>query len=180
MSHQGYIAPVQFYPQHGRPLGNFAYGFPYPDNSGRMIPASPIPNSYQGYYSVHDREPRPAFPYDKTPKVLPNNFKTKRCRHFDMGKCKMGNECNFAHGDVDISNSSNIESLRNFQPQHITSIDVPMNNCSSKILSIEANLDGFIDRQKTNIQQLKNLVANLKGQNNQGSDLNVSLKGILS
>ena len=29
---------------------------------------------------------------------FPSNFKTRICRHFELGKCKLSGLCNFAHG----------------------------------------------------------------------------------
>ena len=40
-----------------------------------------------------------------------DNYKTKICRHYQVGKCKLGGLCNFAYGDVDIRKSRHMDSV---------------------------------------------------------------------
>lgn len=40
------------------------------------------------------------FPY--IPPAGPQNYKTKICRHYRSGKCKLAGLCNFAHGDEEL------------------------------------------------------------------------------
>lgn len=41
-------------------------------------------------------------PYGYIPPAGPQNFKTKKCRHFETGRCKLAGLCNFAHGDEEL------------------------------------------------------------------------------
>ena len=45
-------------------------------------------------------------PFGYIPPAGPQNYKTKKCRHFETGRCKLAGLCNFAHGDEDLRNSS--------------------------------------------------------------------------
>lgn len=40
------------------------------------------------------------FPY--IPPAGPQNYKTKICRHYRSGKCKLAGLCNFAHGEEEL------------------------------------------------------------------------------
>lgn len=96
------------------------------------------------------------------PEALPSNYKTKRCRHFDSGRCKLGGLCNFAHGE---------EELQRFRTQEITKEDrlvqpekvvrQPFQNNSCKIQLLEKSLEQFYEQQKNILEQLKFLTLNL-------------------
>ena len=33
---------------------------------------------------------------------MPSNFKTIKCKYYDLGQCKYGDKCNFAHGVTEV------------------------------------------------------------------------------
>lgn len=96
-----------------------------------------------------------------------HNYKTKPCRHFDAGKCKLGGLCNFAHGDAelklyrrkahegdDAAKSSPLKSSTPNRPAHLLSN-------SSKIVYLEKYLDNFYETQKNLLERVKFLSLSL-------------------
>lgn len=61
-----------------------------------------------GEKPTRDKDPgRPSYQdYDRDGGDKPRKYKTEICRHFDRGYCKLGNRCNFAHGDSELSGST--------------------------------------------------------------------------
>ena len=45
-------------------------------------------------------------PYGYIPPAGPQNYKTKKCRHYETGRCKLAGLCNFAHGDEELRSAS--------------------------------------------------------------------------
>lgn len=91
------------------------------------------------------------------------NYKTKPCRHYESGKCKLSGLCNFAHGQeelsfyqraarVDDKSLRTIETLSHQRPE--TSLQ--------KIEKMEGFLEHFYQRQKQLLEQLKHLSASIK------------------
>jgi hypothetical protein len=44
-----------------------------------------------------------------------SNYKTIKCKYFDLGSCKNGDKCSFAHGEVDLRAGS--QQPGNYPPQ---------------------------------------------------------------
>lgn len=91
------------------------------------------------------------------------NYKTKPCRHYESGKCKLSGLCNFAHGPeelnfyqraarVDDKSLRTIETLSNQRPE--TSLQ--------KIEKMEGFLEHFYQKQRQLLEQLKHLSASIK------------------
>ena len=103
------------------------------------------------------------------------SFKTKKCRHFELGRCRLGERCNFAHGDNEIG-------LRDRQPEHLTllskeqlsSLSMSKPKCESILLEIEKNLERMIGFQKTCLQNLKVNTFSYQNQGNQFSQNQVA------
>ena len=45
-------------------------------------------------------------PYGYIPPAGPQNYKTKKCRHYETGRCKLAGLCNFAHGDEELRSAN--------------------------------------------------------------------------
>ena len=91
------------------------------------------------------------------------NYKTKICRHFETGKCKLSGLCNFAHGQeelafyqkmgkIDDKGLKTLEKYSHFKAE--TSIQ--------KIEKMECLLDAFYYQQRRMLEQLKNMTLNIK------------------
>lgn len=91
------------------------------------------------------------------------NYKTKPCRHYESGKCKLSGLCNFAHGieelnfyqrsaRADDKSLRTIETLSHGRPE--TSVQ--------KIEKMESFLEHFYTRQRSLLEQLKVLSASIK------------------
>eukprot|EP00928_Gymnodinium_smaydae_P021057 TRINITY_DN18178_c0_g1_i2.p1 TRINITY_DN18178_c0_g1~~TRINITY_DN18178_c0_g1_i2.p1 ORF type:complete len:652 (-),score=131.11 TRINITY_DN18178_c0_g1_i2:87-2042(-) len=68
------------------------------------VVSAPLEDRNAGSRSHHQpHDPlRPSYmDYDKEGEK-PRKYKTERCRHYDRGFCKLGNRCNFAHGDNEL------------------------------------------------------------------------------
>jgi hypothetical protein len=110
------------------------------------------------------------------PEGVPGNYKTRKCRHFDSGKCKLGGLCNFAHGD---------EELLEFRPQDSVRTDTlaPVGKianfslCSTntKLIILEKRIEDFYEYQKKTIEQLKFLTLSLQAPQKADSEEVVSL-----
>lgn len=106
------------------------------------------------------------------------NYKTKRCRHFDAGKCKLGGLCNFAHGDEELRQFKTEEFIKNCDLKAMkTPAKFAMQNSSAKISMMEKYLESFYASQKHLLEQLKFLTLNLNGAGANGSEEHVGLLG---
>ena len=107
--------------------------------------------------------------------MVPNNYKTKRCRHFDSGKCKLGGLCNFAHGDEELRQFKRQDSVRT---DVLTPLDklpnINLQNSTQKIKFMEACLENFHAHQKNILEQLKFLTLSLNAPGNANSDEQVT------
>jgi hypothetical protein len=103
-----------------------------------------------------------SFGYYPQNEVTPGNYKTKKCRHFDSGKCKLGGLCNFAHGEEELRQFKTQDTIRT---DNLTSVDkIPklcLKNNTNKIQVLEQQLEGFYQFQKRTLEQLKFLTLNL-------------------
>ena len=89
-----------------------------------------------------------------------HNYKTRRCRHFDMGRCRLGGMCNFAHGNEELNRYRN-EFASAAQPGDIAEVVFAGN--SQKILALEKSLEEFTATQKALLQHLRQLTQSLEG-----------------
>lgn len=114
---------------------------------------------YQGPMNPNKMQP---IPPPKQNKGL-NNYKTKKCRHFEMGKCKLGGLCNFAHGNRDLRDTRPNEILTPQLPQKIEKIpNLDINNSYEKILLLENKMETVFASQKKLIGQLKQHTLNIQ------------------
>ena len=120
------------------------------------------------------------------PPNVPANasYKTRRCRHFDMGRCKLAAFCNFAHGDEELRyykgegdgsyNPSTAQQLNTSTPQHLnSSTPQPLNISASqklKLTQLEQNLEHFSQTQAMILEQLKGLAMSFEASNGQYSE----------
>jgi hypothetical protein len=88
--------------------------------------------------------------------VFPHRYKTKLCRHFEAGKCKLGGFCNFAHGLEEIQQPVRKMSKA---PEALLSppgvVKTPVRSNFSKIELLEQYLEQVYEHQKHSIEQLK-------------------------
>lgn len=106
---------------------------------------------------------------------MPNNYKTKRCRHFDAGRCRLGGLCNFAHGDEELRQFKAQDSIRTELLSPINQLPkLTLQNSSSKIKFMEKCLENFYHSQKHMLEQLKFLTLNLNSTITAHSDDQVS------
>lgn len=86
-----------------------------------------------------------------------NNYKTKKCRHYQLGKCKLGTLCNFAHGDLDVRDSKNPDSFT-LSNNNLSSQGVSESTGTyDKILLLENRMDATFTTQRMLLAKLKQL-----------------------
>lgn len=105
-------APAHFaYPTETRGFGEGGGQRHFPGQMGGMQGGPPG----QGWGNMMGQYPamNPMFrgggiysPYGYIPPVGPQNYKTKKCRHYETGRCKLAGLCNFAHGDEELRSAS--------------------------------------------------------------------------
>lgn len=125
----------------------------------------PCPNLTLCPYWHGSPDPSAFGPQQST--VAPPNYKTKKCRHFDMGRCKLASFCNFAHGD---------EELRMYRNDAATSSEnskASQENNSLKLQQLEQNLEFFSHTQALILEQLKSLALSFDSSNGQYSEQSV-------
>jgi hypothetical protein len=144
---------------------------PIQTNRQAYLPAMMDPNGFQMYSSSHQHLNfygqsfpqgmfHPGFLPESEP--LPNNYKTKRCRHFDSGRCKLGGLCNFAHGEEELQRFRSKESVkRDGCPPSDKAARQPYQNSTCKIQQLEKRLKDFYEQQKSTLEHLKFLTLNL-------------------
>jgi len=69
------------------------------------------------------------------------NYKTKLCRHFELGRCKLAGLCNFSHGDDDGLNGKG-------PGGHRSNSRVARNPLETKFDDLEDRLERFAQKQK--------------------------------
>ena len=96
-------------------------------------------------------------------RTTPINYKTRLCRHYESGKCKLSGLCNFAHGPEELAfyqqlgkaDEKSRKSNEFSTPQkHETSLQ--------KIENMEKQLEKFYVQQRTYFKNLKQFSSNLK------------------
>ena len=91
------------------------------------------------------------------------NYKTKPCRHFEIGRCKLSGLCNFAHGKEELTHFQQLSKLEN--KTTVPDLTLPysqVTNPIQKIEKIEILLDEFYNEQKQLLKQLKFLSLHIK------------------
>lgn len=91
------------------------------------------------------------------------NYKTKPCRHYESGKCKLSGLCNFAHGNEELqlyqrSARGDDKSLRTIDTLSQSRPETSL----QKIEKMEGYLEHFYSRQRALLDQLKVLSASIK------------------
>eukprot|EP00927_Polykrikos_kofoidii_P042179 TRINITY_DN36032_c0_g1_i1.p1 TRINITY_DN36032_c0_g1~~TRINITY_DN36032_c0_g1_i1.p1 ORF type:complete len:714 (-),score=85.72 TRINITY_DN36032_c0_g1_i1:141-2282(-) len=78
----------------------------------KSILPSPVVNMLVTEQPSRDKDPgRPSYQdYDRDGVDKPRKWKTEICRHFGRGYCKLGDRCNFAHGETQLSSSASMSS----------------------------------------------------------------------
>lgn len=62
---------------------------------------NPVPQSSNTPSSLGQKASFSFPPIRFTPTPI-QNYKTKKCRHFELGRCKLAGFCNFAHGEAEL------------------------------------------------------------------------------
>ena len=79
---------------------------------GNTTPGGPVPPNWGGAMMNQYQMMNPMFrggvfgPYGYIPPAGPQNYKTKKCRHYETGRCKLAGLCNFAHGDEELRSAN--------------------------------------------------------------------------
>lgn len=100
-----------------------------------------------------------------------NNYKTKKCRHFEIGKCKLGALCNFAHGDQELRDSRNPDSINNNSKSINNQKESELAETYEKILLLENRMEATYNTQRMLISKLKqtcqsnNILTDINAQN---------------
>lgn len=80
-------------------------------------------------------------------------FKTRICRHFEVGRCQMGDNCNFAHGSSDLKKGFQMRSQKDAQNhQKVDRIEAPITR--NKIAKLEEELDEFVALQTAKLDEI--------------------------
>ena len=91
------------------------------------------------------------------------NYKTKQCRHFELGKCKLSGLCNFAHGKDELSYYQGLSKIDDKSLKTIESISqLRVETSVQKIEKMESLLDDFYHKQNQSLQLLKELSKGIK------------------
>ena len=100
-------------------------------------------------YESHRNKPQIDFE-PKRDESTTKNFKTKLCRHFQLGKCKLGGLCNFSHGNEELS-KKDAQTNNPFQRQTL----IETQGGQSKIVELEKRLESFGIMQSEIIDKIK-------------------------
>lgn len=104
----------------------------------------------------------------KTPLIVNSNvsalnYKTRSCRHFESGKCKLSGLCNFAHGIEELNFYQRVAKI---DEKSLKTIDTLSSNkfetSIQKIEKMENQLENFFSSQKQMLEKLKLLSVNIK------------------
>lgn len=87
-------------------------------SSGRQVPLRPRPNRTQKHSGCKrpfnkplpkdaptikpHANPHPKSTHNPDSGLNPNNYKTVKCKYYESGQCRYGDNCSFAHGGVDL------------------------------------------------------------------------------
>lgn len=112
---------------------------------------------------IHQFDQRFSSAHQNSEKVLTVNFKTKKCRHFELGRCRLGDNCNFAHGDDEIGlNDRRPEKVTLISSEQLCDLSMSKEKYGTILLNIETNLERMISFQKGCLQNLKLNTATLQ------------------
>lgn len=78
------------------------------------------------------------------------NYKTKLCRHFEIGKCKLGGLCNFSHNESEVRKE---EAERGEVRRPLTHGHEPQGSVDV-INELRDRLEAFAAQQKAMLKQL--------------------------
>ena len=145
---------------------NIGFNGNYRADTEMYLTPSPAPYNQKynhPYPSGPQSAPAPANPLSK-----PNTggYKTRMCRHFELGKCKLSGLCNFAHGQEELNfYTSNSGSKQQQQTPYALPQGgkVPLNNSLNKIFQLEKSIEDFEVQQRSIISKLKHLIHNSNG-----------------
>jgi len=103
----------------------------------------------------------------KAPSSNPNiqtmNYKTKPCRHFESGKCKLSGLCNFAHGQEELNFYQRMAKIDDKSLRTIETLSqLKVETSVQKIEKMEKLLENFYCQQRTMLEQLKNITLSIK------------------
>jgi len=91
------------------------------------------------------------------------NYKTKPCRHFESGKCKLSGLCNFAHGAEELNFYQRMARVEDKSLRTIETLTHQRPETSlQKIEKMESFLEHFYTRQKQLLEHLKQLSVSIK------------------
>ena len=95
------------------------------------------------------------------------NYKTRRCRHFDAGRCRLEELCNFAHGEEDVrlcgERELHLDLLTHLKPIRVGGLSrASLEDNAHRAQLLTAHLEEFYASQKSCMEQLKFLAARLK------------------
>ena len=91
------------------------------------------------------------------------NFKTRICRHFELGKCKLSGLCNFAHGQNELNFYQKMAQIDEQSGRTIETCSKPKPETSlQKIEKMKFYLDNFYHEQTRIFDQMKLLSMNIK------------------
>ena len=87
------------------------------------------------------------------------NYKTRVCRHFQIGRCQLGDLCNFAHGEEEARLYRERSFSERFDPKTPRSSNESTKNAANpnllKVEKAENQLDVFYFQQKNILEKLK-------------------------
>ncbi len=91
------------------------------------------------------------------------NYKTKPCRHFELGKCKLSGLCNFAHGKDELNYYQGLSKIDEKSLKTIESVSqIRVETSIQKIEKMELFLEDFYQKQNQSLQLLKELSIGIK------------------
>ena len=101
-----------------------------------------------------------------------NNYKTRQCRHYDIGKCKLGALCNFAHGNQDVKHNNIQDSMTNRSKSLGRERRFDIADTYEKILLLENRMEATYSAQRALIGRMKQ-VCQSQAPSEQNSNMNV-------
>lgn len=91
------------------------------------------------------------------------NYKTKSCRHYESGKCKLSGLCNFAHGSEELNFYQKMARIDDKDLRTIETLSQSKVETSvQKIEKMETLLEDFYANQRQLLEQLKNFSLTIK------------------
>lgn len=111
---------------------------------------------------IQQHQPVVQQPQNQQAKPTQGNYKTRPCRHFELGKCRLAGLCNFAHGQEELnyyiaqSRSHNSHNSHHSHRDHNQQPSRPQPiGSENKIIQLEKSMEDFELQQKSLIWKLK-------------------------